>query len=206
MAEQRPRPGASTLDFAQVARVLGREARARGLHAPGFRCPPRIVGVDRSLRRTGEHVTVFARPGVSVASLAEARRFLRRPVKLATVSAEEFDKLLQKTYEGVTGATAALATGLKEENVEADDLSAALAEAQDLLESDDDAPIIKFINGLLVEAIKENASDIHVETYERGITVRFRVDGVLREVISAPKQLAPKIVSRIKIMARLDIA
>ena len=61
MAEQRPRPGASTLDFAQVARVLGREARARGLHAPGFRCPPRIVGVDRSLRRTGEHVTVAVR-------------------------------------------------------------------------------------------------------------------------------------------------
>ena len=156
--------------------------------------------------QVGEHVTVVARPGVSVAAVAEARRFLRRPVKLATVSVEEFDKLLQKTYEGATGATAALASGLKDENIEVDDLSAALAEAQDLLESDDDAPIIKFINGLLVEAIKENASDIHVETYERGITVRFRVDGVLREVISAPKQLAPKIVSRIKIMARLDIA
>ena len=53
--------GASTLDFAQVARVLGHEARARGLHAPGFRCPPRIVGVDRSLRRSGEHVPVAGR-------------------------------------------------------------------------------------------------------------------------------------------------
>jgi general secretion pathway protein E len=183
---------------------MSTEVSGDALRRPPFAFAKRhglIVG-----EAAGEHVTVYARPGVSVASLAEARRFLRRPVKLATVSAEEFDKLLQKTYEGVTGATAALATGLKEENVEADDLSAALAEAQDLLESDDDAPIIKFINGLLVEAIKENASDIHVETYERGITVRFRVDGVLREVISAPKQLAPKIVSRIKIMARLDIA
>ena len=153
-----------------------------------------------------EHVTVFARPGVSMAAVAEARRFLRRPVKLATLSVEEFDKLLQKTYEGATGATAALASGLKDEQIEVDDLATALSEAQDLLETDDDAPIIKFINGLLVEAIKENASDIHVETYEQKVIVRFRVDGVLREVISAAKALAPKLVSRIKIMARLDIA
>ena len=183
---------------------MSAETAGEPLRRPPFAFAKRhglIVG-----EQVGEHVTVVARPGVSVAAVAEARRFLRRPVKLATVSVEEFDKLLQKTYEGATGATAALASGLKDENIEVDDLSAALAEAQDLLESDDDAPIIKFINGLLVEAIKENASDIHVETYERGITVRFRVDGVLREVISAPKQLAPKIVSRIKIMARLDIA
>ena len=183
---------------------MSAEPAGEPLRRPPFAFAKRhglIVG-----EQVGEHVTVVARPGVSVAAVAEARRFLRRPVKLSTVSVEEFDKLLQKTYEGATGATAALASGLKDESIEVDDLSAALAEAQDLLESDDDAPIIKFINGLLVEAIKENASDIHVETYERGITVRFRVDGVLREVISAPKQLAPKIVSRIKIMARLDIA
>ena len=147
-----------------------------------------IVGDD-----AGGHVTVFTRPGVSMTAVAEARRFLRKPVKLTAINAEEFDKLLQKTYEGATGATAALASGLKDEQIEIDDLAAALSEAQDLLESDDDAPIIKFINGLLVEAIKENASDIHVETYEQ-------------KVISAPKALAPKLVSRIKIMARLDIA
>ncbi|MDO9454078.1 MAG: type II secretion system ATPase GspE [Stagnimonas sp.] len=180
------------------------EATADALRRPPFAFAKRhglIVG-----ELNGEHVTVFARPGVSVTALAEARRFLRRPVKLSTISIEEFDKLLQKTYEGATGATAALASGLKDEQIEVDDLAAALSEAQDLLESDDDAPIIKFINGLLVEAIKENASDIHVETYEQKVVVRFRVDGVLREVISAAKTLAPKLVSRIKIMARLDIA
>jgi general secretion pathway protein E len=160
-----------------------------------------VVGED-----LGEHVTVFARPGVTMAAVAEARRFLRKPVRLSPLSAEEFDKLLQKTYEGASGSSAALASGLKHEEIEVDDLAAALSEAQDLLESDDDAPIIKFINGLLVEAIKENASDIHVETYEQRVIVRFRVDGVLREIIAAPKALAPKIVSRIKIMAKLDIA
>jgi len=183
---------------------MSAEAVTDALRRPPFTFAKRhglIVG-----EASGDHVTVFARPGVSVTSLAEARRFLRKPVKLSTISVEEFDKLLQKTYEGATGATAALASGLKDEQVEVDDLAAALSEAQDLLESDDDAPIIKFINGLLVEAIKENASDIHVETYEQRVVVRFRVDGVLREVISAAKALAPKIVSRIKIMAKLDIA
>jgi general secretion pathway protein E len=160
-----------------------------------------IVGEDQ-----GVHIQLFARPGVQMNAVAEARRFLRKPVKLTALSLEEFDKLLQKTYEGATGSSAALASGLKDEQIDADDLAAALSEAQDLLESDDDAPIIKFINGLLVEAIKENASDIHVETFEQRVTVRFRVDGVLREVIAAPKTLAPKIVSRIKIMAKLDIA
>ncbi len=183
---------------------MSTEAVPEALRRPPFAFAKRhglVVG-----EASGDHVLVFARPGVSVTALAEARRFLRRPVKLSTVSVEEFDRLLQKTYEGATGATAALASGLKEEQVDIDDLAAALSEAQDLLETDDDAPIIKFINGLLVEAIKENASDIHVETYEQKVVVRFRVDGVLREVIAAQKALAPKIVSRIKIMAKLDIA
>jgi general secretion pathway protein E len=154
----------------------------------------------------GEHVELVCRPGVSLDALAEARRFVRRPVRVKTVSADAFDALLQRTYEGQTGASAALADGLAEDVADLDSLSAALAEATDLLETDDDAPIIKFINGLLVEAIKENASDIHIETFESRITVRFRIDGVLREVLNPPRSLAPKIVSRVKIMAKLDIA
>jgi general secretion pathway protein E len=154
----------------------------------------------------GDAVELVCKNGVSLDSIQEVRRFLRRPVRLRTVPLEEFDALLQRTYEGQSGASAALADGLTEDQADLDSLSAALAEAQDLLESDDDAPIIKFINGLLVEAIKENASDIHIETFESRITVRFRVDGVLREVLSPPRSLAPKIVSRVKIMAKLDIA
>src|SRR3546814_11061215 len=65
---------------------------------------------------------------------------------------------------------------------------------------------IKFINGLLVEAIRENASDIHIESFESRLQIRFRVDGVLREVMAPPRQLAARLVSRIKVMAKLDIA
>jgi general secretion pathway protein E len=154
----------------------------------------------------GDKVSVVARPGTSVDAIQEMRRFLGRAIQLRVVPPEDFDALLQKTYEGQTGAAAGLAAGLEDEPADLDSLSAVLAEAQDLLESDDDAPIIKFINGLLVEAIKENASDIHIETFETRVTVRFRIDGVLREVLQPPRALAPKIVSRVKIMAKLDIA
>jgi general secretion pathway protein E len=85
-------------------------------------------------------------------------------------------------------------------------LAEALPEPEDLLESEDDAPIIRLINALLTQAVKEDASDIHIEPYETRLVVRFRVDGVLREVLTPRRVLAPLLVSRIKVMAKLDIA
>ncbi|HUP92426.1 MAG TPA: type II secretion system ATPase GspE [Solimonas sp.] len=162
-----------------------------------------IVTEDR-----GDHVLAAVRPGAALEAIQETRRFVGRPLRLQNVNAQEFDALLQKTYEGQTAASASLVQGLSDTDDEADldALTQALHENQDLLESSDDAPVIKFINGLLVEAIKENASDIHVETFETRLTIRFRVDGVLREVMNPPRQLAPRLVSRIKVMAKLDIA
>jgi len=81
-----------------------------------------------------------------------------------------------------------------------------LPEPSDLLESVDDAPIIRFINAVLTEAVKENASDVHIEPYENRLGVRFRVDGVLHEVLQTRRALAPLVVSRIKVMSKLDIA
>jgi general secretion pathway protein E len=81
-----------------------------------------------------------------------------------------------------------------------------LPEPSDLLESDDDAPIIRFINAVLTEAVKENASDVHIEPYENRLGVRFRIDGVLQEVLQTRRALAPLVVSRIKVMSKLDIA
>jgi general secretion pathway protein E len=75
-----------------------------------------------------------------------------------------------------------------------------------LLESDDEAPIIRLINALLTQAVKENASDIHIEPYENRLVIRFRVDGVLREVLQTKRAVAPLVVSRIKVMSKLDIA
>ena len=81
-----------------------------------------------------------------------------------------------------------------------------LPEPEDLLDSEDDAPVIRLINALFTEAVKVDASDIHIEPYERRLRVRFRVDGVLRDVLEPNRALAPLLVSRIKVMAKLDIA
>ncbi|KKK52578.1 hypothetical protein LCGC14_3103490, partial [marine sediment metagenome] len=74
------------------------------------------------------------------------------------------------------------------------------------MEQEDEAPIIRLINAMLTEAIKQNASDIHIETFETRMLIRFRVDGVLREVLQPNRALAPMLISRIKVMAKLDIA
>ncbi|MDM4770154.1 type II secretion system ATPase GspE [Solimonas sp. SE-A11] len=176
---------------------------------PALRRPPFAFAKRHGLIVTedqGDHVLVSARPGVGVDAIQETRRFVGRPLRLQNISAQEFDALLQKTYEGQSSASASLMDGLGEEDADLGSLAQALRENQDLLESSDDAPVIKFINGLLVEAIKENASDIHIESFESRLQIRFRVDGVLREIMSPPKQLAPRLVSRIKVMAKLDIA
>jgi general secretion pathway protein E len=81
-----------------------------------------------------------------------------------------------------------------------------LHEPKDLLEAQDEAPIIRFVNSLLFQAVKEKASDIHLECFEKELSVRFRKDGILHEITSVPKRLQASIISRVKIMAELDIA
>jgi general secretion pathway protein E len=85
-------------------------------------------------------------------------------------------------------------------------LTESLPEITDLLETENDAPIIKLINALLTQAVRENASDIHLEIFERRSLVRFRVDGALRDVVEPKRSLHAAMVSRVKIMAELDIA
>ncbi len=145
------------------------------------------------------------RTGASPLSLAEARRYAGIPLKLTRVTADAFDGMLQQTYEQGSHMAMQMAGDLDEQT---DLLQVAqdLPEPSDLLDSDDDAPIIRFINAVLTEAVKENASDVHIEPYENRLGVRFRVDGVLQEVLQTRRALAPLVVSRIKVMSKLDIA
>lgn len=149
---------------------------------------------------------VICRDAVTVQSLSELQRFLGRPIKPRKVPTDEFDQLLQRAYAEYSAGAMQMMQTLDEEEIDLDSAAQALAEPQDLLESEDDAPIIRLINALLTEAIKQNASDIHIESFENRLVVRFRVDGVLREVLAPPRALAPLIVSRIKVLAKLDIA
>lgn len=143
------------------------------------------------------------RQGVSTLSLAEVRRFVGGPVAFSCVDSESFDDQLQISYE--SGASMTMMEGLDDET-DLLEVAQQLPEPSDLLESDDQAPIIRLINALLTEAVKKNASDIHIEPYENHLTVRFRIDGVLQEVLKSRRAVAPLVASRIKVMAKLDIA
>ncbi len=143
--------------------------------------------------------------GTSPLSLAEARRFAGVPLKLSRVSDELFDSLLQASYEQGSHNAMQMVDGLNED-INLDQVAQELQEPSDLIDSDDDAPIIRFINAVLTEAVKENASDVHIEPYENRLNVRFRIDGVLREILQTRRALAPLVVSRIKVMSKLDIA
>ncbi|NRA61277.1 MAG: Flp pilus assembly complex ATPase component TadA [Psychrobium sp.] len=141
----------------------------------------------------------------TVASLIEARRCAQRPLILECVEDSEFERLLTIAYQHNSSETQQLVEDLGND-VDLFTLADELTETQDLLESEDDAPIIRLINATLSEAIKEGASDVHIETFEKNLTIRFRVDGILREVLKPNRKLASLLVSRIKVMARLDIA
>ena len=154
----------------------------------------------------GETALVSCRRGANPLAVAEVRRSLGRPIRLNRISPEEFEALLTALYQGGEAGSAMAAMEDIGDELDLMRLAEEIPETEDLLETEDDAPIIKLINALLTEAIKENASDIHVETFEKNLVVRFRVDGVLREVLQPNRRLAPLLVSRIKVMAKLDIA
>ena len=152
----------------------------------------------------GRSVVVFqTKP--NVATLAELKRYSGRPLSLQGVGENEFEDLLSNVYSRDSSAAKQMVEDMGDE-LDLASLADSVPETEDLLEQEDDAPIIRLINALLAEAIRENASDIHIETFERELTVRFRVDGVMREVVRPKRALAPLLVSRIKVMAKLDIA
>jgi general secretion pathway protein E len=137
-------------------------------------------------------------------AIAEVRRYMRVPLKLERVREAEFDTLLRLAYEG--GSYTMQAVEGLDETTDLAHLAQDLPEQADLLDSDDDAPIIRLINAVLTQAVRENASDIHVEPFENRLVVRFRVDGILREVLQSKRAVAPLVVSRLKVMSKLDIA
>ena len=132
------------------------------------------------------------RPGVELVALAEAQRFVGSRLPLSALSLEAFEQALAKAYQHDSGAMQ-LAEGLGG-SLDLAALAEQVPETEDLLEQEDDAPIIRLINAILGEAIKENASDIHLETFEKRLVVRFRVDGILREVLEPKRELAALLV------------
>ncbi|PSW03379.1 type II secretion system ATPase GspE [Photobacterium lipolyticum] len=172
-----------------------------------FRLPFSFARRHRVVLEAGEQGLILFYCGqLSAVVLAEVRRVAGgnfTPVELAE---KAFELKLTEAYQRDSSEARQLMEDLGSDSDDFFSLAEELPESEDLLESEDDAPIIKLINAMLAEAIKEAASDIHIETFEKVLSIRFRVDGVLREVLQPSRKLAPLLVSRIKVMARLDIA
>jgi general secretion pathway protein E len=137
--------------------------------------------------------------------LLELQRFLGKRLCLEWVTEDDFSARLTQAYEKTSGAAQQMIDEM-EDDLDLYQLVQNLPKTEDLLESDDDAPIIRLLNALISQAIKQAASDIHIEVYEEKLLVRFRIDGVLHEMLQPQAVLAPLLISRIKIMAKLDIA
>ena len=148
---------------------------------------------------------LFCRTGVSAQTLQEIRRLLRQPFQLRWLNADDFEQQLTEDYQRDSSEARQLMEDIGNE-VDFFTLAEELPANEDLLDADDDAPIIRLINAMLSEAIKSEASDIHIETFEKHLIIRFRIDGVLREILRPQRKLASLLVSRIKVMAKLDIA
>lgn len=156
-------------------------------------------------QKEGEKPRVFYRLDCQPESLLEVQRHLDDSFDLEELHEIEFQKQLTLVYESNSNTAQQVAESLGE-NVELGDLLSSLPKPEDLLENEDDAPIIRLLNALFTEAIKQNSSDIHIEPFESHLVIRYRIDGVLREVLAPPRAIAPMLVSRIKVMAKLDIA
>jgi len=149
-------------------------------------------------------VEVLVSAATTPKAIAEVSRCFGR-IKLKSMPREELDAVIAKAYAG-SGGDAAQVIDEYESDLDLNKLMLDMPAVEDLLESADDAPVIRMINALLTQALREGASDIHIEPFEQISVVRFRIDGTLRDVVKPKKAIHASLVSRIKIMAQLDIA
>ena len=156
------------------------------------------------LEDDGEQLVLWAPETVSLPALSEVLR-LYAIDKLERESSSTLGNRIAAAYAGGE-SSAATVIGEVESKVDLSRMMQDLPAVEDLLEAANDAPIIRMLNALLTQAAKDGASDIHIEPYERSSSVRFRVDGTLREVVQPNKALHAALISRLKIMAELDIS
>jgi general secretion pathway protein E len=156
------------------------------------------------LEDDGHELVLWAAETTPLAALAEVDR-LYAVARQEHEPAATLGQRIAAAYAGGESSAAAV-IGEVESGVDLSRMMQELPAVEDLLEAADDAPIIRMLNALLTQAAKDGASDIHIEPYERSSAVRFRVDGTLREVVQPNKALHAALISRLKIMAELDIA
>jgi len=152
-------------------------------------------------RRENNIVKVAISDPLSISPIDDLKIFLESDIELFLADSITILNAINMAYETHREAAEQVIEDMGDEA-----LTVGLEEPIDLIDVVDEAPIIKLINSLLFRSVKERASDIHFEPFERDIVVRFRIDGVLHNILTLPKRFQPSITSRIKIMASLNIA
>ncbi|MCB1215572.1 MAG: Flp pilus assembly complex ATPase component TadA, partial [Deltaproteobacteria bacterium] len=150
-----------------------------------------------------DRVEVALADPVNLEALDDLRLLYQLPIEPKITSLSQITDAINIVYNRQTDTHSSVISDLHEES---ESMEQDWEEAQDLLESDDEAPIIRLVNSLLFRAVKQKASDIHIEPFEKDLVVRFRIDGVLYDIMHPPKKAQNSIISRIKIMADLNIA
>ncbi len=153
----------------------------------------------------GGAVQAWHRPGVAPDAMLEVQRRCGSGIVFAGVDEATFEARLRDIYRGGTTDAEFAASGAAS-GTDLAALADSAAAVDDLLDDRDDSPVVRLINALLLEAVRRRASDIHFATEDKRCVVRFRIDGLLRDVVAPARALAPLLTSRIKVMARLDIA
>ena len=156
------------------------------------------------LREADGAIKVAIANAAGLLLLDELRLLFGKPVEAILVPAPLLADVINHAYAGVSGTAREVLQELQGEDLST--IATELNDPKDLLDLSDEAPVIRLLNSILSEAVKERVSDVHVEPYERELLVRFRIDGILYEKLSPPKIIQDALVSRIKIMAGLNIA
>ena len=150
-------------------------------------------------------IKIFHTEDCDINAIAHIQSKFKLPIQTQKIDLSEFNKMLSESYSDTTQSSESLAENIHED-VDLDSLVMDLPKTEDLLDDSTDSPVIRLINAILSEAIKDGASDIHIEPYEETLLIRFRTDGILKEKIRPSSRIAPLLNARIKIMSNLDIA
>ena len=161
-------------------------------------------GIFLRQNKDGAIECVYRAP-LAINAYSELQRRYDSKFAMLKLNDEQFAEALTQAFESGDGQAQAAIDDIQE-NMDLQDLMNTMPQTEDLLAKQDDAPVIQLINAVITQALKEGSSDIHFEVFEHHLSVRFRIDGMLKDILSPPRVIAALLVSRLKIMAKLDIA
>ena len=157
------------------------------------------------LSKNKESSVLFYTEDAELSLIAYIQKKYDDSFALSKLEFSDFNKKLSDIFTENSSNSSDLVQGV-DESIDLDTLASDLPKTEDLLDDSNEAPVIKLINAVLAESIKDGASDIHIEPYEEYLSIRFRVDGILKEKLKPSSRVSSLLNARIKIMSNLDIA